>query len=188
MKLGARSITVMAVGLWMAPALFADATAKPARHPKKDASASPTASSAAPAKAQPPGRPKSSPTPGPVRKAAAGGAWGMHHPDRDEDSDNGLPKVELFMGYTYWAALPKSIHNRIDGMHGGTTSLTFNVKSHLGFVVEFGGFRVKCPLPKQKSLSEQYAADHRSHFPLWRRPCDIGASRQYQSDDDVLVG
>ncbi|HXM99002.1 MAG TPA: OmpA family protein [Candidatus Dormibacteraeota bacterium] len=139
MKFGARIFTTMAIGLLLAPVLFADTTKKPARHSTKNSSARATAGSAAPADPQPLGKLNLFAALPP--QARAGRGMGMHYGNRD-DSGNGIPRVELFMGYTYWAAMPKGPRNRIDGMHGGTTSLTFNVKSHLGVVFEFGGFRV----------------------------------------------
>jgi outer membrane protein OmpA-like peptidoglycan-associated protein len=49
--------------------------------------------------------------------------------------------VELFLGYSYWRAVPDSSGNRIFSMHGGSTSLAYNLNNHIGLVFDFGGFR-----------------------------------------------
>ena len=38
--------------------------------------------------------------------------------------------------------MPDSTGNRIDAMHGGSTSLAYNLNSHVGLVFDFGGFKV----------------------------------------------
>ncbi|GAC1670117.1 MAG: hypothetical protein PVS2B2_00400 [Candidatus Acidiferrum sp.] len=136
MKFAARMIVTMAAAFFLVPALLADATAKPAHLPGKAASANSTAVPGVLSKPEPAAS---------SRQTPAGRGMGMHserHGRRAAVPRNTIPKVELFMGYSYWRAVPKSTGNRIDAMHGGSTSLTFNVKGHLGVVFEFGGFRV----------------------------------------------
>src|SRR4051812_24041990 len=50
------------------------------------------------------------------------------------------PKVELFLGYSFWRALPTSPSNRIGYLHGGSTSLAYNLKSYFGLVADFAVF------------------------------------------------
>jgi hypothetical protein len=45
------------------------------------------------------------------------------------------------MGYSYWRDVSKGTENRIVAMHGGSTSLAYNLNSHVGLVFDFGGFR-----------------------------------------------
>src|ERR1700687_6368302 len=104
MKFGARIFPPMLTGLWRPPVLFADTTKTPARHSTKNSSARATAGSAAPADPQPLGKLNLFAALPP--QARAGRGLGMHHGNRD-GSGNGIPRVELFMGYTYWAAPPE---------------------------------------------------------------------------------
>lgn len=74
----------------------------------------------------------------------AGRRSGRHpegHGRQSRDHASATPKVELFMGYSYWRALPASSSNRIDGIHGGSTSIALNLDRHLGLVFDFGGFK-----------------------------------------------
>jgi outer membrane protein OmpA-like peptidoglycan-associated protein/opacity protein-like surface antigen len=145
MKLGARFIPTMVAALFLVPTLFADDTAKPGDSPKKDDSASTAAASSASAKPAPAGKAM----PGVLAKSAPQEAAGQgmagrqgkrgHHSHKEGDS---TPKVELFLGYTYWKAVPSSTGNRIDAMNGGSTSLAYNLNRHLGLVADFAGFKV----------------------------------------------
>ena len=135
MKLGARIIPTVAIAFLLVPTLFADDSAKPADTPKKDESVN---SSAAPSAA-------AQPTPASLPQAPAGGAAGgrsERHARRAREHDNATPKVELFLGYSYWRALPISTGNRIESMNGGSTSLAYNLNRHIGLVADFGGFKV----------------------------------------------
>jgi outer membrane protein OmpA-like peptidoglycan-associated protein len=58
------------------------------------------------------------------------------------DQGDSTPKMELFLGYSYWRAIPYSNHNRMESMNGGSTSLAYNFNSHVGLVADFAGFRV----------------------------------------------
>ncbi len=145
MKWGARSIPTMAVAVFLAPALFADDAAKPANSPKKDESVSSTAAPGAPAKPDPAIKPLL-PLPAMLSpRTPIGEGMGKHserHANRSREHGNPTPKVELFLGYSYWRAVPESTGNRIDAMHGGSTSLAYNLTSHVGLVFDFGGFKV----------------------------------------------
>jgi len=58
------------------------------------------------------------------------------------DQGDSTPKLELFLGYSYWRAIPYTTSNRIESMNGGSTSLAYNFNSHWGLVGDFAGFRV----------------------------------------------
>ena len=51
----------------------------------------------------------------------------------------GVPRFELFAGYSYLRAVPTmAAGNRLVWMNGGSTSLAFNINRHLGLVGDFG--------------------------------------------------
>jgi outer membrane protein OmpA-like peptidoglycan-associated protein/opacity protein-like surface antigen len=55
--------------------------------------------------------------------------------------NNGTPKAEVFVGYSYLRAVPApSDGNRLVWLNGGSTSLALNFNRHLGLVGDFGGF------------------------------------------------
>ncbi len=64
---------------------------------------------------------------------------------RAQDSrgtNNGTPKADLFVGYSYLRAAPApSDGNRLVWLNGGSTSIAYNFTRHLGLVGDFGGFR-----------------------------------------------
>jgi outer membrane protein OmpA-like peptidoglycan-associated protein len=63
---------------------------------------------------------------------------------RAQDSrgtNDGTPKAELFVGYSYLRAVPApSDGNRLVWLNGGSTSIAYNFTRHLGLVGDFGGF------------------------------------------------
>lgn len=127
MKLGARIIPMMAIAFFLVPTLFADDTTKPADLHKKDESV------------------KSTTTPGASDRPKKPGKTGLPVPapsSQSREHGHATPKVELFMGYSFWRAVPDSTRNRTDAMHGGSASLAYNLNNHLGLVFDFGGFRV----------------------------------------------
>jgi hypothetical protein len=132
MRFAARMIATMAFAFLLAPALSADDTAKPAASAKKAEAVSPRVAPGAVAKAKP-----AATTPVPllataVPQSSAGVSSG---------ADSNTPKVELFLGYSYVRAMPRSLGNRIVSLHGGNGSIAFNVNSYLGLVVDFAGYR-----------------------------------------------
>jgi len=144
-KLGARSIAILAVTLFLlVPAIFADDTGKFAEAPKHHESMNSTAMPGAGAAPKPAGTKRlasreASSGPTPAGKEAEG-----HSPrraGRTGGHDRATPKVELFMGYSYWRDISKGTENRIVAMHGGSTSLAYNLNNHVGLVFDFGGFR-----------------------------------------------
>src|SRR5665213_836234 len=53
----------------------------------------------------------------------------------------GVPRFELFVGYSYLRALPElAAGNRLVWMNGGSASLAFNVNRYLGLVGDFGAY------------------------------------------------
>jgi outer membrane protein OmpA-like peptidoglycan-associated protein/opacity protein-like surface antigen len=143
MKLGKRSIPTIAIAFFLVPTLFADDTPKPGDAPKKDASATPTTAPGAAAKPA-----EKAPLPLPAGTSAqehagkgTGNRSGRHSHRAGAPSDS-TPKVELFIGYSYWRSVPDSTGNRIDGMNGGSASLAYNFNRHVGLVADFAGFRI----------------------------------------------
>jgi outer membrane protein OmpA-like peptidoglycan-associated protein/opacity protein-like surface antigen len=64
-------------------------------------------------------------------------------PSSVQNSDNprtNYPKLEWFLGYSFWRALPTSTNNRIAYLHGGSTSLAYNFNHWLGLAADFAGF------------------------------------------------
>ncbi len=144
MKLGKRIIPTIAVAFFLVPTLFADDTPKPGDTPKKkDESVSSTTAPGAAAK--PVGKTSLSLPAAPSAQMPAGEGKGNRsgrHSHRAGAQSDSTPKVELFLGYSYWRAVPDSIRNRIDGMNGGSTSLAYNFNRRVGLVADFAGFRV----------------------------------------------
>jgi len=145
MKLGARIIPAMAMGIFLVPTLFADDTAKPGDTRKKDESANSTAAPRDAATPTPAEKTPLTSRTASARQESAGSGMGKpsrRHERRERGQGDSTPKVELFMGYSFWRAVPDNTKNRIDKMHGGSTSLAYNFNRHLGLVADFGGFRV----------------------------------------------
>src|ERR1700733_7296901 len=55
-------------------------------------------------------------------------------------SDRGYPKFEVAAEYSFWRAMPPSRTNRMGSLHGGSTSVAYNINSFLGIVGDFAGF------------------------------------------------
>jgi outer membrane protein OmpA-like peptidoglycan-associated protein len=63
----------------------------------------------------------------------------VHH---EKSGRHRTPKVELFLGYSYLRAVPVlAPGNRMEWLHGGSTSVAFNLNRYLGLVGDFGGFK-----------------------------------------------
>jgi outer membrane protein OmpA-like peptidoglycan-associated protein len=143
MKLGTRILPTMAVAFFLAPALFAHDTPKSGDTPQKD---EPVSSAAATGTAAKPAAKPAPPLPAtPAAQAPAGEGNASHsgqHRHHMKAQGDSTPKLELFLGYSYWRALPYSTGNRIESMNGGSTSLAYNFNSHLGLVGDFAGFKV----------------------------------------------
>ena len=160
MNRAARLIATTALAFLLVPTLFADDTTKPKAKAKDEAAASsslpstpdasnssilpsgPAISPGLPANAQPlpdaasvtAVRP-SAIAPPPEPNAESMGA--MH---RWDDAEGYTPKVEWFLGYSFWRATPTSNGNRIGYLHGGSTSVAYNLNKYVGLVADFAGF------------------------------------------------
>jgi hypothetical protein len=55
-------------------------------------------------------------------------------------SDRSYPKFEVAAEYSFWRAMPTSRTNRMGYLHGGSTSVAYNINSFLGIVGDFAGF------------------------------------------------
>jgi opacity protein-like surface antigen len=53
---------------------------------------------------------------------------------------NDTPKVEWYLGYSFWRAMPTSFSNRMGYLHGGSTSVAYNLNSYFGLAADFGGY------------------------------------------------
>jgi outer membrane protein OmpA-like peptidoglycan-associated protein len=141
MKLVARMIATMAVALVMVPALYADDTAPRTKSKGDDSAKSTVAPATVEADTKPIAAPSPllSPAPFRVEPAQPSGqaVMAMHQMG---DSDDYVPKGELFLGYTFWRNMPANFDNRIDWLHGASMNIAYNFDSHLGLVVDVAGF------------------------------------------------
>ncbi|MGB6875846.1 MAG: OmpA family protein [Candidatus Acidiferrales bacterium] len=141
MKWGVRIIATMAVAIVMVPALYADDGAKPKTTAKKDEPASLVVPNA-PAKAQPdaaePLLVRFSSTS--LQSESRSDAQPDAATHRWDEPEGYYPKVEWFLGYSFWRAVPTALSNRMGYLHGGSTSIAYNLKRYLGLVADFGGY------------------------------------------------
>ena len=128
MKLSVRTIATAAFAVFVIYAF--NATAEGAARPSGgNASDEAVESSSNPEPAAP-----LSPVPmlGAQMAGAQPGATGSRPP---------VPKVELFLGYSYIRAVPTLAEgNRLMWLNGGSASIAFNLNRYLGIVGDFGGF------------------------------------------------
>jgi len=108
-----------------APAVSTPAPASANAQP--DSTAALPAPSPAPASASDPSQPAPSAQPAPA-------------PQGSVPSDRPYPKVELFLGYSFWRAMPTSTANRMSYLHGGATNVAYNFNRWFGLVFDFSGF------------------------------------------------
>jgi outer membrane protein OmpA-like peptidoglycan-associated protein len=83
-----------------------------------------------------------------VRSEAASQPSAMS-PRPSGDPDDDFPRVELFIGYSFWQATPETNRNRVLYLNGGSTSVAFNFTPAFGVVFDVAGFadtRVRLPL------------------------------------------
>ena len=145
MKLATRCIAMMAVAFVMLPALHANDADKPKANTEK-ATASLSAKAGNAENAQPNTQPNTEAntqpaanTALPTRPAAASPARPAAVP-RPGDAARRVfvPRVEWFLGYSFWRAMPTSPANRMGYLHGGSTSLAINLDRYVGLVADFG--------------------------------------------------
>jgi outer membrane protein OmpA-like peptidoglycan-associated protein/opacity protein-like surface antigen len=141
MRLAERFFATMAIAVVMIPALYADDETKAGATAK---SSEPAASIVAPtaaavpqpnfAEALPVGFSSSRQ---PESAAFAQPAGPMPSWVAPEDY---APRFEWFLGYAFWRAVPAAFSNRMAYLHGGSTSIAYNLNKYLGLVADFGGY------------------------------------------------
>jgi outer membrane protein OmpA-like peptidoglycan-associated protein len=134
----ARCITMIAVALVLVSAAHAQVGTE--TQPETDSAVS-VPGDAVPADAQQhatltlAARPSASLQPQDGSSGAPGATTTTWNETRDR-----TPKVEWFLGYSFWRAMPTSTSNRMGYLHGGSTSVAHNFNRYLGLVADFGGF------------------------------------------------
>ncbi len=141
MRMAVGLAATVAVTLFLMPEIFADNTTKPKVTAKTDEPAASIAAPTAGAEVQP-STPEAAPietltTPQSTFGANAQPIAAVHSWD---ESNNYTPKVEWFLGYSFWRAMPTASSNRMGYLHGGSTSVAFNFNRYVGVVADFAGF------------------------------------------------
>jgi outer membrane protein OmpA-like peptidoglycan-associated protein/opacity protein-like surface antigen len=133
MRSGARIIITMAVAFLLAPTLLlcADDMAKPTAAANKDGPGSSAAAIGTVAKGK-----VGLTLPAPLSASPMPQMGSRRHSSGADDTT--FPKAELFLGYSYVKNVPNNAGNRIVYLHGGSTSIAYNVNRHLGLVADFG--------------------------------------------------
>jgi outer membrane protein OmpA-like peptidoglycan-associated protein/opacity protein-like surface antigen len=133
MNCASRLIATVGLTVAMASALYADDAVKPKAQAASYDLAAASDTSADSSALMPP-LSLSSWAASEPRPAAAG------HPRPSDDSESVTPKFEWFLGYSFWRAMPTSQSNRMGYLHGGSTSIAFNLNRWMGLVADFGGY------------------------------------------------
>jgi outer membrane protein OmpA-like peptidoglycan-associated protein len=136
MTSAARFIAGVAGILLIVPTLFGDDAAKPKPNAQKD---EPVASVASPA-AEVTDNSGTLPTLFSANGQSESGSQPVGTGHRRDESEDSYPKVEWFLGYSFWRAMPTSSSNRMGYLHGGSTSVAYNFNHYLGLVADFGGY------------------------------------------------
>ncbi len=141
MRLAARFIAALALALLTTPSIYGDDGAKPQPTPSESSSPASTVSAALPAKPEP-AIAKDFALPALATPQSAEGAFASPVPAvrRWDEPEDYFPKVEWFVGYSFWRALPTSSSNRMGYLHGGSTSIAYNLNRYVGLVADFGGY------------------------------------------------
>ena len=146
MKFVARMFATMAVASLLVFPLRADDAPTPGSAAKKVDSVSSRHAHRALAKAKPadvtsePVRAMSRPSAPGVESSAMSSSRSPASPGQSTRGDVITPKVELFLGYSFIRATPRSTQDRIAWLHGGDANIAFNVNHYLGLVADFGGY------------------------------------------------
>jgi outer membrane protein OmpA-like peptidoglycan-associated protein len=127
MRSGTRIIATVALAFLLVPILRADDTPAGEAKAKKDEAVNSPVTPGAVAKAEP--------------VAATAAPLPATPVPQSRGTDSNTPKAELFLGYSFVRAMPRSVGNRIAWLHGGSASIAFNVNSYLGLVADIGGYR-----------------------------------------------
>jgi outer membrane protein OmpA-like peptidoglycan-associated protein len=80
-----------------------------------------------------------------------------------EESQSSTPRVEWFLGYSFWRAMPTSDANRMAYLHGGSTSVAFNFNRWFGLVADFGGYANSRVTLFSPSASQTFDSDGRAY-------------------------
>jgi opacity protein-like surface antigen len=142
MRLAARFIAALALAFVMMPAMYADDGVKSQPDPNNGDSSAAVVAPAIPAKPE-----LSAAKEPPLRTSTSGqsesGAFASSPVPAvrswDEPGDY-TPKVEWFLGYSFWRATPTALENRMGYLHGGSTSVAYNFNRYVGLVADFGGY------------------------------------------------
>src|SRR6202158_3266821 len=151
MKFVARMFATMAVAFLLAFPLRADDAPTSGSAAKKVDSVSSRHAHRALAKAKPadvtsePVRPTSRASAPGVGSSAMSSSGSSASPGQSTRGDVITPKVELFLGYSFIRATPRSTQDRIACLHGGDANIAFNVNHYLGLVADFGGYPASSP-------------------------------------------
>src|SRR5579863_10493355 len=137
MRLAARCIATMAIAFAMIPALRADDTTK--AKAKADTVA-PATSDAATDASQPVSSAYTFAPYSSSLQSASGNAYSSAAMHSWDEGEHYTPRVEWFLGYSFWRAMPTSFSNRMGYLHGGSTSVAYNFNHYLGLVADFAGF------------------------------------------------
>jgi len=130
MRLSVKTIATAAFAVFLMPTFLLSAYA--AEKPSTGAKDDKTADSSSSVSAEPIASLPAAPIPSFSMEAAMPYSRGL---------DNGTPKIEWFMGYTYLRAVPSlTAGNRLMWLNGGSTSVAFNLNRYFGIVGDFGGY------------------------------------------------
>jgi outer membrane protein OmpA-like peptidoglycan-associated protein len=141
MKSAARFIAAIAIAFVMVPALYADDSVKPKAKAKKDELAAPSVTPTVHANSEP-----NAGTALAVKSSTSRRSESGTHPQsagsthKWEDSERYTPKIEWFLGYSFWRAMPTSTSNRMGYLHGGSTSVAYNLNRYVGLVADLAGY------------------------------------------------
>lgn len=141
MRLAARFIAATALAFMMAPIIWADGETKVGGNPKTSESAAFDADAALPDKPE-----STAARDFALPISAAGqseeGAFAGPVPAvrRWDEPEDYFPRVEWFLGYSFWRAVPTAFSNRMGYLHGGGTSIAYNLNRYVGLVADFGGY------------------------------------------------
>jgi outer membrane protein OmpA-like peptidoglycan-associated protein/opacity protein-like surface antigen len=139
MRLAARCMATLAIAFAIIPALLADDTTKPKPSVTTVESPASVAATAADSSQPSTNATASAPYSSGLRLVSgnAQSSGAMHSWDEGEHY---TPRVEWFLGYSFWRAMPTSSSNRMAYLHGGSTSIAYNFNNYLGLVADFGGY------------------------------------------------
>ena len=199
MKLAARILGTMAIAFVIVPVMYANDDTKPKTKTANEATAS---SSDAPdistdtqptdfknlpmdfSTSQPPApeAPASESNALPSSARASGAMY------QGADSENYTPRVEWFLGYSFWRAMPTSSNNRIGYLHGGSTSVAYNFNRYLGLVADFGGFDNTRVTLSSSTGSRTLAADGSAHTYMFGPRLSYRTHSRFTPFGQALVG